>query len=49
MSVVLLIATATVMRNAAALANTDVGFDARGVISIDIGVTDPTLSPAPRS
>jgi predicted permease len=42
-SVVLLIATATVMRNAAALAATDVGFDARGVMSIDVGVTDPTL------
>ncbi len=42
-SVVLLIATATVMRNASALAAVDVGFDARGVMSIDVGVTDPTL------
>jgi predicted permease len=42
-SVILLIATATVMRNGAALAATDVGFDPRGVMSIDVGVNDPTL------
>ena len=42
-SVVLLIATATVIRNGAALAGTDVGFDPRGVMSIDVGVTDPAL------
>jgi predicted permease len=42
-SVVLLIATATVIRNGLALAATDVGFDPRGVMSIDTGVSDPTL------
>jgi macrolide transport system ATP-binding/permease protein len=42
-SVVLLIATATVIRNGAALAATDVGFDSRGVMSIDTSVSDPTL------
>jgi predicted permease len=42
-SIVLLIATATVMRNGAALSATDVGFEPRGVMSIDAGVNDPTL------
>jgi predicted permease len=42
-SVVLLIANATVIRNAAALAATDVGFESGGVMSINIGVTEPTL------
>ena len=47
-SVVLLIATATVMRNAAALAATDVGFDPRGVMSIDVGVSRPHAARARR-
>ena len=42
-SLILLIATATLARNGVAIAATDLGFDPSGVMSIDTGVTDPTL------